>query len=270
MSLLTILTLAAAVAAIPPPEFGFVDSANHTELSVAYTFNGNTTVVAEGQLFGANITSTMPTLALNPALYKSIADYQGQYLILMVDPDAPSPDDPSRRFILHWLATNMAPNTPARIPQTGRMLTNFTPAMVPYRGPGPPPTSSAHRYILYAFQQPDNFAIPAAFRGFSDQNRTNFNLDNFIKDAGLGRPAAGEYFYTSRQQGVPGDFIALPGGKYPGGNGNAIFANDSSLSIPSTNGTRSIPTSGGAPMVTATCIAGTVLGAGLLGLLAII
>lgn len=40
--------------AIPPPEFGFVDSGNHTELSVAFTFDGNTTVVQEGQLFGGN------------------------------------------------------------------------------------------------------------------------------------------------------------------------------------------------------------------------
>lgn len=40
--------------AIPPPEFGFVDSGNHTELSVAFTFDGNTTVVQEGQMFGGN------------------------------------------------------------------------------------------------------------------------------------------------------------------------------------------------------------------------
>ena len=51
------ITIALAIApalAIPPPEFGFVDSGNHTELSVAYTSNGNTTVVQEGQLFGGS------------------------------------------------------------------------------------------------------------------------------------------------------------------------------------------------------------------------
>lgn len=41
-------------AAIPPPEFGFVDSGNHTELSVGFTFNNKVTVVQEGQLFGGN------------------------------------------------------------------------------------------------------------------------------------------------------------------------------------------------------------------------
>lgn len=58
MSLYRKLFLAASairrITAIPPPEFGFVDSGNHTELSVAYTFNNNVTVVQEGQLFGGN------------------------------------------------------------------------------------------------------------------------------------------------------------------------------------------------------------------------
>ncbi|ORY59607.1 phosphatidylethanolamine-binding protein [Pseudomassariella vexata] len=137
LSTLTFATLAALALAIPPPEFGFVDSGNHTEFSVAYTYKGNTTVVQEGQLFGANITSTKPALALDPAKYQSVADYTGQYLILMVDPDAPTPSNPTRRFILHWLASNMTQNTSAATPQTGRALTNSTPAQVPYRGPAP-------------------------------------------------------------------------------------------------------------------------------------
>lgn len=43
--------------------------------------------------------------------------------------------------------------------------------------------------------------------------------------AGLDRPAAAEYFYVNRQTQVPGDFVALAGGTYPGGNGGAIFEN---------------------------------------------
>lgn len=53
-SILTLAALAATTLAIPPPEFGFPDSGNHTELGVAFAFNGNTTVVQEGQLFGGN------------------------------------------------------------------------------------------------------------------------------------------------------------------------------------------------------------------------
>lgn len=56
-SIITTIALAAAPAlAIPPPIFGFPDSDNHTELTVAYTLNGNTTTVQEGMLFGSNST----------------------------------------------------------------------------------------------------------------------------------------------------------------------------------------------------------------------
>lgn len=49
------LVLAAAPAlAIPPPIFGLPVSDYDTELSVAYTLSGNTTVVQAGQLFGGN------------------------------------------------------------------------------------------------------------------------------------------------------------------------------------------------------------------------
>lgn len=54
-SIISTLALAAApVLAIPPPIFGFPDSDNHTELGVAYTLNGNKTVVQEAMLFGYN------------------------------------------------------------------------------------------------------------------------------------------------------------------------------------------------------------------------
>lgn len=54
-----------------------------------------------------------------------------------------------------------------------------------------------------------------------------FSLDRFISEAGLDRPAAGEFWYVSREPEVPGTFIALAGGAYPGGNGAAIFSSGS-------------------------------------------
>jgi hypothetical protein len=144
---------------------------------------------------------------VNPALYQSVSDYTGQYLIVMVDPDAPTPDSPTSRFILHWMAPNMTQNTTAASPLAGRALTNSTPAHVPFRAPTPGTTSSAHRYILYAFAQLDNFTIPDAYAGYSDTNRTGFNVTSFISDAGLGQPAASEYWYVSRQDAVPGNAV---------------------------------------------------------------
>lgn len=166
----------------------------------------------------------------------------------MIDPDAPSPDSPTSRFILHWLAANVTQGTTAEAPLTGqRALTNSTPAFVPYRAPTPPLNSSAHRYIIYAFAQPDNFAIPESFSGFSAQNRSLFSLDRFISEAGLGRPMAGEFWYVSREPEVPGTFVALAGGAYPGGNGAAIFsAGSGSATATATSSASSTSSTGGA------------------------
>lgn len=147
----------------------------------------------------------------------------------MVDPDATTPDNPDHRFILHWLAPNVtqgAPGSATAPGQTGlAQLTNATENFTPYRSPGPALNSSAHRYILYAFRQPEGFAVPSEFDTFAGgANRMGFNLTGFVEAAGLGNPAAAEYMYVSRQAAVPGDFVALPGGEFPGGNGNAIFA----------------------------------------------
>lgn len=51
-SLLFGLCALAPVLAIPPPDFGFPEAPNHTELSVTYRDNGNTIVVQEADLFG--------------------------------------------------------------------------------------------------------------------------------------------------------------------------------------------------------------------------
>lgn len=160
----------------------------------------------------------------------------------MVDPDASTPENPTRRFILHWLAANVTQsssptnNGTTTTSPSSRALSPPSTAggggatdLVSYRPPMPPETSSAHRYILYAFQQPANFSVPAAFAarltpgGGAEPNRTNFELEDFMSAARLGRPAAAEYFYVSRQAQVPGTFVALAGGQYPGGNGGAIF-----------------------------------------------
>lgn len=147
----------------------------------------------------------------------------------MVDPDASTPEDPSRRFILHWMAPNV---TQAQSTDGLRQLNPPSAAgtgvqdFVSYRPPMPGNTSSAHRYIIYAFQQPATFAVPSEFASLAGgQNRSNFNLTSFMSAAGLERPAAAEYFYVNRQTQVPADFVAMAGGEYPGGNGGAIFEN---------------------------------------------
>lgn len=193
-------------------------------------------------------------------MYASVANYTGQYLILMVDPDASTPENPTRRFILHWLAPNatqadgtdgLRQITPPSSSATG------VADLVSYQPPTPGNTSSAHRYIIYAFQQPASFVFPSSFSGFGSgagQTRAGFNVSGFIEAAGLGRPAAAEYFYVSRKSEVPGGFVALAGGTYPGGNGGAIFedsANASGTATATASGTGAASTATGTGTTTA-------------------
>ncbi|EXJ56195.1 hypothetical protein A1O7_09126 [Cladophialophora yegresii CBS 114405] len=223
-SALSLLFLAVGPAlAIPPPDFGFPEAPNDTALAVTFPNNGSPLVVAEAQLFGVTIPSQEPTVAVDPSRSASIASYNGSYTLLMVDPDARYPEAPTSRFILHWLQTNMTTGPQAADGTT--QLINTTQPRAPYRGPAPPTNSSAHRYILYAFFQHENFTFPPAFEGYNATNRTSFNLTDFLDQSNLGQTAAAAmYYFASNQTGVPPDFVAAAGATYPSGNGQMITA----------------------------------------------
>ncbi|OQU99904.1 hypothetical protein CLAIMM_05476 [Cladophialophora immunda] len=219
--------------AIPPPDFGFPEAPNDTALSITYQNHGDPILVTEAELFGVGITSEQPTVAVETSRFQSISSYNGSYVLLMVDPDARYPQDPTSRFILHWLQTDMTPD--AQAPDGTSQLINSTQPRAPYRNPSPPTNSSAHRYILYAFFQNENFTFPPAFEGYNATNRTNFNLTLFLDESKLGRtPAAAMYFFVSNETQVPQDFTAAAGGTYPGGNGDMITAGPGPSITPTT------------------------------------
>ncbi|KAF2171627.1 hypothetical protein M409DRAFT_63264 [Zasmidium cellare ATCC 36951] len=258
------LALAIPALAIPPPDFGFPEAPNDTALAVR--FQNPNVLVQEAALYGIGITQNAPSLSVNTSDYQSLADYNGNYTVLMVDPDASYPQNPNRRFILHWMQANLAQSSNATSNATlgGRALQNSTAPVVPYMRPSPPTNSSAHRYIIYAFQQPSNFSVPPQWSGLSGMNRTNFNLTNFISDARLGTPAAANYFYVSNQTSVPANFTAAPGGSYPGGNGDAVTSGDP-YSQSTTSTSSSTSSAAAAAMITG---AGSLLGAGIVGMAA--
>ena len=148
----------------------------------------------------------------------------GTYLLTIVDPDAPSPQNTSVSQILHLLQPSVTFASAAP-----RVATFNAPAVVPYARPQPPPTSAAHRYIAVLFSQPANFTVPAAFRAFNATNRALFNLTNFAAQAGLGRPIAANYFLVSNMTGSPGAI----GGR------NATGIVGSAGSSPTATGTKS-------------------------------
>jgi len=230
---LCLLLAAVPSLAIPPPDFGFPEAPNDTALSVTFQDNGKSVLVSEAELFGVNVVAQEPIVAVETSRFESISSYNGSYVLLMVDPDASYPQNPTSRFILHWLQTDMS-TAPQAADGTSRLV-NSTAARAPFRQPSPPTNSSAHRYLLYAFFQHENFSFPPAFEGYNAQNRTSFNLTLFLDESNLGRsPAAAMYFYASNQTQVPQDFTAAAGATYPGGNGDMITKGPGPSITPST------------------------------------
>lgn len=174
------------------------------------------------------VTGTQPNIGINVKQSETlarVADASSPLLLVMIDPDAPSPDAPSAANILHWMAPDLSAKTAAQDfgPLQGQaVLTNSTPNVVPFAPPGPPATSAAHRYLLFLFEQPQGFAVPAQFAQFNAMTRTNFDFNGFISAAGLGAPIAVNFMYVSGQDVVPMDFQGAPFSEFPGGNGNAI------------------------------------------------
>ncbi|KAK8190498.1 phosphatidylethanolamine-binding protein [Phyllosticta capitalensis] len=239
-SLLSLLLLSAGAAlAQTPPNF----SPSSSERLLA-TFDQNTTdpfFFVLGGVFERNSTQSAPQIYL-PANRTTLgpptnSTLPATYLILMVDPDAPSPQNTSRSEILHWMQPgarlSRSTETQTANDTAISMLSaadTGTAAVVPYQGPAPP-SEAPHRYIVMVFRQPegsDNFTLPADYEARQGgQNRTLFNATDFVQKANLGDPVAATYFLVgSMTQGNGTDTYNGTGaaagiGNSSLGNGNA-------------------------------------------------
>ena len=112
----------------------------------------------------------------------------------MVDPDAPSRQNPEYRSILHWLVGNIKITNQGT---TGQEI-------IQYIGAVPPEDGGMHRYVLLVFQQPgyiqfDEKPIPNnTFDG-----RASFSVKNFVSKYKLMGPIAGNFFQAKYDDYVP-------------------------------------------------------------------
>eukprot|EP00897_Mesotaenium_endlicherianum_P002408 jgi/Mesen1/2195/ME000152S01284 len=108
---------------------------------------------------------------LKPSMAKEapIVELSGNYAtgelftLVMVDPDAPSPSEPSYREWLHWY----------------------------YTGPAPP--IGIHRYAFIVFKQRGPLKMPGL------PSRANFNTRQFANMLDLGLPVAAVYFHSQKE-----------------------------------------------------------------------
>ncbi|XP_008786924.2 protein HEADING DATE 3A-like [Phoenix dactylifera] len=113
-------------------------------------------------------------------------DLRTFYSLVMVDPDAPNPSDPSLREYLHWLVTDIPGSTGATF---GQEVTCYE---------SPRPTMGIHRFVFVLFQQLGRQTV------YPPGWRQNFNTRDFAELYNLGSPVAAAYFNCQRESGSGG------------------------------------------------------------------
>nr|ACN54547.1 mother of FT and TFL1-like protein [Physcomitrium patens] len=124
------------------------------------------------------------------------------YTLIMIDPDAPSPSEPTLREWLHWIVTDIPGNSGGSEMTSGfpRLNELIAPSkscgreLVPYMGPRPP--VGIHRYIFVLFRQP-----LTPFHITPPTVRSNFNTRYFAAQCGLGLPVAATYLNAQKEPG---------------------------------------------------------------------
>lgn len=143
-----------------------------------------------------------PTQVKKPPTVKWAAKESEYYTLAMVDPDAPSRENPKFREWHHWLVGNI---------QGGDM--NKSEVLSDYIGSGPPKGTGLHRYVFLVYKQPEklNFSQVPKLPNNSGDKRGKFSISSFATKFGLGSPVAGNFYQAQYDDYVPKLYQKLKG-----------------------------------------------------------
>ncbi|XP_059608530.1 protein D3-like [Phlebotomus argentipes] len=116
------------------------------------------------------------------------ADPEDFYTLLFVDVDAPSRTEPSIRSVKHWHVGNIPGNNVTE----GETIADFF-------GSGPPADTDLHRYVFFAFKQPDgqiDFSDERKSPKYILNGRLSFSTNDFAEKYSL--QLFGGNFYQSQ------------------------------------------------------------------------
>ncbi|KAA3454932.1 hypothetical protein CXB51_022915 [Gossypium anomalum] len=123
-----------------------------------------------------------PSMAINPPKVAIDGLPDQFYTLVMTDPDAPSPSEPTMREWVHWIVSDIPGGTN---PTRGKEI-------LAYMGPRPP--VGIHRYILVLFQQKGPLGAVQ-----QPATRANFSTRFFADHLNLGLPVATVYFNAQKE-----------------------------------------------------------------------
>lgn len=110
-----------------------------------------------------------------------------KYVLVMVDPDAPSRIKPTAANWRHWLVVDLKGASLQTGELDGTTLTDYHP-------PSPPPNSGFHRYQFMVFEQPPNKQVSLLQKERS--SRGKWDLHAFTSRFSLGEAVATQVFLT--------------------------------------------------------------------------
>ncbi|ERN11326.1 protein MOTHER of FT and TFL1 [Amborella trichopoda] len=125
-----------------------------------------------------------PSITVHPPNVQIAGHPDNLFTIVMTDPDAPSPSEPSMREWVHWIVTNIPGGSD---PSQGREI-------LPYIAPRPP--IGIHRFIFVLFKQQTPLSLVAHPL---PSTRANFSTRAFAAHNGLGLPVAAVYFNAQKE-----------------------------------------------------------------------
>uniref|UniRef100_A0A8D0DUT0 Phosphatidylethanolamine binding protein 4 n=1 Tax=Salvator merianae TaxID=96440 RepID=A0A8D0DUT0_SALMN len=112
----------------------------------------------------------------SPKVRYQQAEKNKKYVLIMVDPDAPSRTNPIYRFWRHWVITDIR-------------VSKYSYFLHPeYRRPTPPSQTGYHRYQFLLFEQPTREAI--SFSPEEGSSLGSWNVEDFANRFHLGTPVA--------------------------------------------------------------------------------
>ncbi|KAK2898996.1 hypothetical protein Q8A67_010414 [Cirrhinus molitorella] len=125
-----------------------------------------------------------------PRVQLPSADEKKKYTLLMVDPDAPSRQKPSRAYWRHWLLVDIKGEALQRGDVSGVELSAYT-------RPTPPQGTGLHRYQFLVFEQPEGQSLSLSPQ---ESSLGNWDPQTFVERFGLARPVASLQFLTQNHK----------------------------------------------------------------------
>lgn len=136
--------------------------------------------VSYGGITVAAGTEIAPSQSLEEPNVSWISDENKFYTLFMVDPDAPSRDEPLYREFIHWVVTDI----PGSDVKSGVVV-------VDYMGPAPPHASGIHRYCFLAYEQKEKGVVNVDETKKLFEGRGGKKIMDLVTKSDLGQPIAG-------------------------------------------------------------------------------